>query len=136
MKNKGFSLLEIIFSLLIISILLTIGTTYFQDTLSNSKKVELKNDILKIQLGINTYKNNNLLKNEDPTLYELEENENELFSNILQTPIKSSYDGWEKIDSNKYIYHINNINLEFTYDTDNYLFLCDTTIELCKEIIE
>ncbi|HFU75392.1 MAG TPA: prepilin-type N-terminal cleavage/methylation domain-containing protein [Arcobacter sp.] len=136
MKSKGFSLLEIIFSLLIISILFMVATAFFKDTLNKSKQLQLKNDILTIQSAINQYKNTQLLKNEDPHLYELDTNEQELFSHVLTNPILSSSDGWEKIDTTQYIYHINDINLAFYYNENNFLFSCDKTIPLCKEVLE
>lgn len=136
MNTKSFTLIEIIFSILIIAILYSSATNYFTSTLDHSTKIKIKNTILNIQLGINSYKNKKIFKGEDIDLDSLDDNSNELFSKVLSTPVLSSKNSWEKVSDLKYVYHLKNEDLEFFYEPTTYIFSCDKSVQLCKEILQ
>lgn len=140
--SKAFSLLEIIFVLLIISIILSFFMGKFDDSLKSAYKTSVKAEISLIRNSINKINskkillNKNILTKLDEALVEKEKTL--LFENILQMPllstnsIKKDLGKWIKTSSTKYkIYFTSNKYLEFEYK--NNTFVCLSEINLCKE---
>ena len=139
MHKKGFSLIEIIFILLTITIIITVAVSKFDTALDSTNIANIKSDVLQIRAGINLYKNKNILKNETITFNSLDNNNHELFSIILESPILSSHEhiaqAWSKISTTKYKVFIDNKNaIEFIFDRSKYTFDCNTSNSLCKEL--
>jgi general secretion pathway protein G len=139
MDKKGFSLIEIIFVLFAITIIITVAVSKFDSALKNTNTTKIKSDVLQIRAGINLYKNKMILKNETVSFNTLDDNNDMLFSKVLQTPIISSTQSiakaWSKISSTKYKVFLDNKNaIEFNFDTSKYTFDCDISNPLCKEL--
>jgi len=140
MHKKGFSLIEIIFVLLVMSIIITLAVSKFDTALDKTNITKIKSDIVQIREGINLYKNKMILKNESYTFNSLDKNNNnELFSKILENPILSEEENkatsWYKISNNKYKVFLDSSNsVEFIFDNINYTFDCDIQNTLCKEL--
>jgi len=139
MHKKGFSLIEIIFVIFTISIIITVAVSKFDSALDNTNMTKIKSDIVQIRAGINLYKNKMILKNETITFDSLDDNNDVLFSRVLQTPIISSQENtataWSKISHTKYKVLIDNKNaIEFIFDTSKYTFDCDISNPFCKEL--
>ena len=139
MNKKGFSLIEIIFVLLTLTIIVGVAVSKFNSALDNTNITQIKSDILQIRAGINLYKNKMILKNETESFNSLDDSHNELFSKVLQIPIISSAEttakSWSKISDTKYKVFLDNKNaLEFIFDTNKYTFDCDIINPLCKEL--
>lgn len=139
MDKKGFSLIEIIFVLLTITIIITVAVSKFDQALDNTNITKIKSDIVQIRAGINLYKNKMILKNETVSFDSLDDNDNLLFNRVLQTPILSSNENiakaWSKISNTQYKVFLDNENaLEFNFDTTKYTFDCDITNTFCKEL--
>jgi len=137
-QYKGFSLIEIIFSIMIISILASIAIPKLMNISSKSTLLKAKNDMLIIQNALNNYKNNNILKNIDIPLESLDEDEY-LFSKITNKPFLSKENTssfWSKKSNSIYLFWINSSSsIKFIYDKNNYTFICDKTDANCKEIL-
>ena len=121
------------------TIIITVAATKFDSTLQNTHITKIKTDVLQIRAGINLYRNKTILKNETVTFNSLDDNNNELFSKILQIPILSSQESiakaWSKISDTKYKVFLDKKNsLEFVFDTSKYTFDCDISNTLCKEL--
>lgn len=139
MDKKGFSLIEIIFVLLTITIIITVAVSKFDSALDSTNVNKIKSDIVQIRAGINLYKNKMILKNETVSFDSLDDNNMELFNKVLQTPILSSQakkaKAWSKISDTQYKVFLDNTNsLEFIFDTSKYTFDCDISNPLCKEL--
>ena len=139
MDKKAFSLIEIIFVLLIMSIIITLAVSKFDTTLNRTNINKIKSDIVQIRAGINLYKNKLILQNEKTSFDTLDDNNEMLFNKILQNPIlaskKNSIKSWSKISNTRYKVYIDNTNfIIFTFDTQKYTFDCDSTNTLCKEL--
>jgi len=141
MDKKGFSLIEIIFVLLIMSIIITLAVSKFDTAFDKTNITKIKSDIVQIRAGINLYKNKMILKNETDTFATLENtnNKNELFSKVLQKPILKGEENratsWSKISNNTYKVFIDSTHsIEFIFDNSKYTFDCDVKDELCKEL--
>lgn len=137
--KRAFSLIEIIFTIAIISIILIVAIPKFGDTLNNANTNKIKSDILIIKEGINNYKNKMILKGETTTLESLDDNDQYLFHKILQNPIEASsniaFGSWTKTSSVTYRVYVEDGNsVEFVYDSDDYSFECDEDNLLCQEL--
>jgi len=141
MIKKAFSLIEILFALAIISIILAVAIPKLNNILNNTDTKKIKSDILIIKEALNNYKNKMILKGETSHLESLEDNNQELFNNILQTPIQASnkqnIGSWGKITSNSYKVYLEDGNsVTFIYNSDDYSFQCDENNPLCKELTQ
>ena len=139
MDKKAFSLIEIIFVLLIMSIIITLAVSKFDTTLNSTNINKIKSDIVQIRAGINLYKNKLILQNEKTTFDTLDDNNEMLFNKVLQNPIlasnKNSIKSWSKISNTRYKVYVDNTNfIEFSFDTQKYTFDCDIKNTLCKEL--
>lgn len=78
-QNKAFSLIELVFSLLIIAIITLTALPYFKSNQLGTQIKILKNELLLIQNGINQFKNKMTTNNTNEALNTLENDENILF---------------------------------------------------------
>jgi len=139
MNKKSFSLIEIIFSLVLISVIATVAITKFDTSLENTHYAKIKSDIFQIREGINNHKNKMILKNEIESFTSLDENNQKLFSKILNAPIFASNQkkatAWSKFSKTQYnVYLDATHSLIFTFDSQNYTFDCDHTNDICKKL--
>jgi type II secretory pathway pseudopilin PulG len=138
--KKSFSILEIIFTITIISIIITIAIPKLFNNVSNANIIKLRADVGLIRNGIKTYINNQLLSNTSKSLGILDKNDNLLFELILTTPIisnKNSGGNWSKSSSNRYHAWIDStLSVEFIYDNELNSFDCDFANEYCKELTQ
>ena len=150
--NKSMTILEIIFVILLISIITSYVIpklfTHFEDTTI----IKIRSDINLIRDSIAYNKNQNILLNKDQIyikyldnapinianeqLFIGYENEKLLKYPIISTSINSNEIGkWIKISQNIYKIFINKTNfIEFIYNNQNGIFDCDYKIDLCLEL--
>jgi prepilin-type N-terminal cleavage/methylation domain-containing protein len=138
-RKKAFSLLEIIFALSLIGILMTIAIPKFQNSIEKTYMSDIKTTIILVREGIDRASNKLIMKNDGAKLDILDEDNNNLFSKVLQTPITASthnkIGGWQKISSNSYLVFIDNdMSITFTYDSTTGSFDCDWSDPYCKEL--
>lgn len=133
--KKAFSLIEIIFTLMIISIIVTVAVSKFDLALNSANLTKIKADIIQIRAGINLYKNNLILKHDSSSFTTLDENNSALFSRVLDTPIQSSTKEWTQTSPTQYTVFIDSKNsIKFTFDSTDYTFDCDISDTLCKDL--
>ena len=136
LNNKAFSLIELIFVILIIAIISSVAIPKLLNSSKKSDLIKCKNDFLTIQNALNNYKITQDMKNNNTTLNSLD-NGILLFENILQNPIISSNTQWIKKDNNTYTYNFSDIlKLDFVYNKNNLTFNCDISKDLCKDILK
>ena len=138
MQKKGFSLLEILFVLVIITVIITVAVSKFDTAFTKTNITKIKSDILQIRAGITLTKNKMILKNLNETLAKLDDNNEMLFNLILDTPIVATTsqekNHWTKESETTYKVYIEDSFLLFNYDTSNFTFNCDISNTLCKEL--
>lgn len=141
MRYKGFSIIEVIFTLAIISILLIVAVPQIDDLLKKSYKTQIKSTITLIRKGIVKEKNRLLLANSLDRLDSLDDGGENLFSKVLSVPVKESStlknNSWQRESQNSYKVYFNaHENIIFTFDPDTYSFDCNFNEPLCKELTE
>ena len=137
--KQSFSILELIFIVVIVGILATVSIPKLSNTTKTTSLVKLKNELNLINDGIKQYQTKAILQGDDISLDSLDEDDINLFSKVLTNPIISSSDinSWSKISNNSYSYRLNsNDDIVFVYDKDDLTFSCDKTLDICKEILK
>lgn len=156
--KKAFSLLELIFVMLVISIIVGISLPYFTNFKDDAKLLRLKADFTNIQSALAYAENERIIKNINQKIHILDDAlinlENEklfycssksinsctnstscCFISLLSQPIYSSKKAWIKISSTKYRFFLNPKKyIDFEYDPNNTSFNC-LDKDLCKELL-
>ena len=136
---KAFSLIELVFTILVIAIISSIALPKLFDTTSKTTLIKLKSDLALIQNGLKEYQNRHILKNGTISLETLDNGVN-LFENILQNQNfqnKQEVGFWEKLSDDTYQFYLQkDKTIKFTYDKNNFTFSCDKNLKLCQEVLE
>ncbi|MEA3288675.1 MAG: type II secretion system protein [Campylobacterota bacterium] len=138
--KKGFSLIELIFVLSIISFIAVVALPKFSSSIDKTNLVKIKGDVAFIREALISYKNKLILSNSVEQLESLDEN-GRLFGKILKYPIETSDTpkkaAWKKISNSSYLVYIDQENsVEFVYDKDNFTFDCDFDKKHCEELMQ
>lgn len=142
-KIKGFSLLEIITTLVLISIILSFAIPKFQEINNKSHLVTLKSQFFLIQTAITKTKSKNILLADSSEIILLDEamvdkKDEKLFSNIVDFTLLSTntnekkVGNWAKISSKEYVFYLASSSVLFALE--NGFFKCKSEENICKEI--
>jgi general secretion pathway protein G len=122
--TKSFSLLELIFAIVIISTLASFAIPKLFYNIDKANIIKLKADVALIRDSINKFHNQQILANTNMKL-----------ENLDNGIIPSS--NWSKISENRYKAWINtNISVEFIYNPNDLTFDCNFDEEYCKELTQ
>ena len=150
--KQAFSLLEMIFVVIIIAILISLSISNTFVSRGDAVFLQVKSDIMAVKNSLNLLKtkqsfsgkafnltfldNTTNYNQEGSAIFYFEENNS---SNILQSSIitKNKNGGWMKIGANSYTVKLQNKNIVFKYE--NKFFSClshnaNEELELCKEV--
>jgi len=141
--KKGFTLIELVFVIVIIGILASIAIPKFWATRDDAIVTKGRSEVSTIRSAIMADRQRRILKGESSFRSSLDdgainmENE-ELFDGnstdpLLEYPIYSkNFQGhWMKVGSNKYVYILSEGNVTFNYDSSNGKFDCNHSNSLC-----
>jgi len=150
--KKAFTLLEIIFVIILISIISLIAVPKLFFNITNASYTKAKSDIALIRNAIVYNKNQNIISGKgEAYIKNLDEAKvnvayEKLFIGkednvILQYPVistsgkKKEVGKWIKTSNSTYTVFIDNdISVEFSYDSTNGTFDCDYEEEFCMEL--
>ena len=127
MFKRSFTLLEILFVIVALSIIASIAIPIFQDSMKHSEFTKIKSDVLFIRSNIQQEKNKRSLKNNS---IKYDENLDLIFNKLHL--LKS----WNKINDNKYniIFKDGEI-VEFIYNNKSGTFDCLHKIQMyCENV--
>ena len=149
LKQIAFTMIEIVFVIVIIAILSSIAIKKLYFSVNDANILKLKTQVALIQDAINSTKENNILKGLSSSYISQLDNapidtpDCKLFDNILDTPIISTSSSsakagyWSKSDNFTYKAWINNSNnIEFNYDNNSGVFICNIENKYCKQLIQ
>ena len=130
--KKSFSLLEIIFTVVIVSIIATFAIPKLFYNINTANIIKLRADVALIRDKINKFHNKQILANTNAQLDTLENGIIPILSD------KHSGGNWSKITTNTYKAWINSdIGVEFIYKKDDLSFNCDfNTNKYCKDLTQ
>ena len=143
--KRGFTMLELVFVIVVIGILAGIAVPRLFITRDDAVLVKARSDIASIRSGIINKHNTDMLSGKF-TYDSLEKSGvTNIFANVLQNGIKekgaSDVSGWKKGGTTGsrtvYTFALNkNQSVDFTYDTADGSFSCPNNDKLCKQLTE
>lgn len=144
MKIKGFSLLEIIITIVLIAIVTSFAIPKLTNLNYNANISTLKSQLALIQNGIVKHKSKNILLSNNQEIISLDDaiqnsSGERLFSKVIDFLIISTNNTkkesgmWAKISNNSYTFYLSNgESILFSLEDDR--FVCKSSVELCSEI--
>lgn len=147
MLKNAFSMIEIIFSIVIITLISSIAITKFSGTSQYAIITKIQTDLAFIRSHIAKYENKKILLQEEFDLYTLDDSvinsaNQKLFEIILQNDIViishlNQNGSWIKTASNSYQVRINDDTIcKFEYDHSSRRFDCDMDKQWCVRLNE
>jgi len=126
--KKSFTLLELVFIIIVLGVIATIAIPKFVDNLHSTNKVKLRSDISMIRANILEYYNNQLFKSSTSS-----------YPKTLEVILNNLHikDQW-LINGDIYEIKLNQTNkIEFLYNNNTGKFDCTNTAQkICKEITQ
>ncbi|HDZ4937528.1 type II secretion system GspH family protein [Campylobacter jejuni] len=144
--NKAFTLLELVFVILILGILSTLSSSFVNTTKDEAKILKLKMDYEMLSSALALMRSQMKLKNLNfPEILDNAQNNqakeklfycfNDCDYSLLDTPIYSDFKSWIKIGKNHYRFTLNSKEMvEFVYDSKEGLLKCLGSSR-CKDLI-
>jgi len=138
--KKAFTLIELIFVIIVLGLLAAIAIPKFAEISKQSYISKAKSTYTAIQAGIQNYKTKHVLLGQNPYPTKLNDNNSAmLFTEILTNPIKNGTGPgeWEYLGNNNYRYHVTNTDyIDFIYNSNTGTFTCiqysSTIPNVCK----
>ena len=153
--KKAFTMIEMIFVIVILGILSSVALSKMAITRDDAVISKARSEVAVIRNAISLKRNTNILmgqgasypskldalsattSSDSDALFDYDSNSTDSDAKLLDYPIYSkSKNGWRKVANNKYAFNATNIDVNFTYDASNGNFDCDHTIDLCKDLTE
>jgi len=144
--KKGFTLIELIFVIVVLGILASIAIPRFGSTANDANIAKGRSDVSSIRAGIINERQGRLLRGEvsyAATLDSAATTAGEsLFGTVLTTPIISAdQDGHWMKSATGYIFKVDNTAVNFTYTSADGNFTCDRTASgnegtYCKRLVD
>jgi len=138
--KKAFSMIELIFVIVIIGILSAIALPKFSEPLNQTRIFKASEEVVTIRNGIVNALNDNLMEGNN-ICPSLENNiiDDNMFDGILQHPIAKNAWGisWNTTNGISYTLSINDEKTTFTYNNNistGCLFTCNNSDDLCQKI--
>ena len=129
MRQKAFTIIELIFVIIVLGILASVAIPKFSESIKQADITKAKSKVAAIRSGLQVYKNKHILVGDAPYPNTLDSDANHLFDKVLPYPTapSNSSGGWTKCGKNQYCYHIGGGYLKFVYDAALGTFTCDST---------
>ncbi len=137
-SKRAFTIIELIFVIIVIGILASVALPKFSESYKQSLISKAQSKVSAIRSAIQVYKTKHVLLGEDPYPDSLSSDNTHLFDTILPSAEIAGTDAgkWEKINDEKYKYHLNDGYIVFEYDKSQGSFRCNpgesSSQELCN----
>ena len=136
MKKRAFTLIEIIFVIVILGVLSAIAIPKLFYTRSDTIVANAKTQIAAIKSGISLKYNDSVLKGTPKYPDTLESPGSNLFQNVVSVPVKDSgtKNGWHKTGATTYTFKLDGQTANFTYKNTTGEFDCESSDGLCSAL--
>ena len=135
-SKNAFTMIEVVFVIVILGILAAIAVPRFAATRTDAEIAKGRSDIASVRSAIVSERQVRLITGDSTwiTLTDMDENgtgTDPLFGGVLMYPVNNEAGvngSWSATPkSGTYVYRAGNINVTFTYDPATGIFTCDTT---------
>lgn len=131
--RDAFTMLEMVFVIVVLGILASIALPRLAATRADAEITKGRADIASIRSAIVTERQSRLIQGDSTWISGLSQDVNTLFdgngsSTLLMYGITASNNSghWSSTDATHYQYHVNSVDVNFTYDANDGTFTCDT----------
>ena len=134
--KKAFTIIELIFVIIIIGILASIALPKFSESYKQSLISKAQSKVNAVRSAIQVYKTKHILLGDDPYPNTLSSDNTHLFDKILPSAEIAGTDAgkWERMSGEKYKYHLNDGYIVFEYDKSNGSFRCNPDESSLQEL--
>ena len=135
MKRFAFTMIELVFVIVVIGILAAIAIPRFAATRDDAQIAKGRSDVAAVRAGIVSERQSRLLTGSTAYIANLEDAGEDLFSNIMQYGIadKDANGHWHK-SNGKYIFKVMNTGVNFDYNATTGRFTCSGTY--CSDLTQ
>lgn len=143
--KKAFSIIELVFVIVILGILSAVALPKFASTVENAHISKGRADVASIRASILTERQSQLIKGINTYIPKLSSDSTSLFTGdgtrtlLTYGIVSGTTDGkWSASGTGYKLYNfkVNNTDILFTYDSDAGTFTCDRTSSTCKKIVD
>lgn len=142
MKRTAFTMIELVFVIVVIGILSAIAIPRLAATRDDAQIAKGRSDVAAIRAGIVSERQSRLLKGETNYIATLEDNGEDLFSNVMQYGIvdQDANGHWHK-NNGQYVFKVMNASVGFDYNSTSGTFTCNRTAganagKYCKKLVD
>ncbi|CAD7286640.1 hypothetical protein LMG7974_00010 [Campylobacter majalis] len=136
MKRHGFTMIELVFVIVIVGVLASIAASKLNFGRSDAELVNARTQIAAINSAITLKYNEKVLTGKPAYPNTLDGDDGLLFSGVLTIGgIRegNSKRGWVKLQDNKYKFSLDGQSTTYTYYPESGLFVCDDSY-LCNQL--
>jgi len=138
MKKNGFTMIELVFVIVVLGILAAVAMPKLGATRDDAIISKGRSDVAAIRSGIISERQSRIIKGESNFIDSLDDTDG-LFGAVLTYGKKSSTEAgkWSK-NGDDYVFHIDSSNsVTFTYDKNSGKFTCDRNASsYCSKLID
>jgi N-methylation len=137
MKRRAYTLLELIFIVVILGVLSAVAIPRLFFSRSDATMANAKTQLAAIRSGISLRYNDNILQAKPGFPAKLDDGDpNKLFSKVIDIAIKDSgnKNGWHRISDDKYTFKLDGKVANFKYDKNSGDFSCNDSNDICKSL--
>ncbi len=130
MRKNAFTLIELIFVIVVLGILAAVALPRFGSTITQAQIASAQGDVASIRASIASERQKNLVQGDNSFPDLLDANDGKLFSVVLLYPISAQAGGgnWQQTAAKAYTYTLStsggDLPIAFTYDNSTGRFEC------------
>lgn len=148
MKKSAFTMIELVFVIVILGILAAVAVPKFTATRTDAEIAKLRSELASIRSAIINERQSRMMSGDFSYIAELdstvgdETDGQSLYGDIMDYPIYSKQSGWVKKAAatagfeGTYIANKSNLNVVFNYESSDGTFDCDHTDTDCQTLAE
>lgn len=141
MKKNAFTMIELVFVIVVLGILAAIAIPKFAATRTDAIIAKGRSDVASIRSGIISERQSRLIQGDSSFITPSNLNSGGLFGGVLTYPMTDSTEEghWHKVSNTKYTFKVGGTTCTFRYTQSSGKFdlnAASKNIDLCKKLVE
>jgi len=131
-KKRAFTLIELIFVIVILGILASVAIPNFSGTVDNAYIAKAQAKVDTVRSGLQNYRSISILKGNGAKYPSSLDKDGKLFAVVAEGEDNSTEVGKWSANGNIYTYHTHGVDIYFEYDSTKGTFECKSPDNLCN----